>query len=184
MLLGAGVCWILAGCAVHRADHFYALSALSAQAGTARTTFARQVSVQVSLPSMVDRAEMVLSSHDGITILEHERWASPLADQFAAILGQDLEARRPDLLIGDRSLQGSSLPLSKIAVEVFRFTARLGGEVSIEARWRITDAATGSVALGRGVFSAAVSAEGYSPLAGALSNCVGQLAAQLLAEMP
>jgi uncharacterized protein len=175
---------IAGGCATRRADHFYALAVQPAQTGGSHAGFARQINLRVTVPSLVDRAEMVLTSGEQVSILEHERWASPLPDQVIAILGQDIEARRADLMIAGRNLEQDKLPSSKISVEIVHWTAQRGGQLSIEARWRVSDSASGNVTVGRDVFSAALPANGYDQLAVALSACVAQLADRLIAQIP
>jgi uncharacterized lipoprotein YmbA len=175
---------VAAGCATRRADHFYALAVQPAQSSGSHTGFARQITLHVTLPSLVDRSEMVLISGEQVSILEHERWASPLPDQVIATLGQDIEARRADLIIANRSLEQGKLPSSKISVEIVHWSAQRGGRLSIEARWRVTDSVSGNVSVGRDIFSAALGADGYDQLAVALSACVAQLADRLVAELP
>ena len=175
------------GCVIHGTDHFYTLSAQpspSNQSNGPRAAFARQVSVRLTLPSLVDRSELVLNSHDQVTILEHERWASPLSDQFASILGQDIEARRADLVITNRSLEQKDVPQSRITVEVVRISAQRAGGVSLEARWRIVDSASGNATVGRDTFVATMVSGDYSQLPAALSQCIAQLAEQLIAQLP
>ena len=53
---------LLCACATSRPDHFYILSPLPQGAGDARTTPATQMWLRVTLPSLVDRSEMVLNT--------------------------------------------------------------------------------------------------------------------------
>jgi len=175
---------LMTGCATWRADHFYTLSAESWQAGVGHAAFTRQVSLQVTLPSLMDRSELVLTARDQVIILEHERWASPLLDQLTSTLGQDLEARRADLVVANRSIEQGKLPASKISVEIVRWTAQLGGQVSIETRWRVKDSVSGNVSMGREIFFAPTAPDGYAQVAAALSACVAQLADKLVAQLP
>jgi uncharacterized protein len=177
----------VAGCVIHRTDHFYTLSAEpspSNQSSAPRSAFGRQVSVHLTLPSLVDRSELVLNTNDQVTILEHERWASPLPDQFTSTLGQDIEARRPDLVITNRNLEQKDLPLSRITVEVVRISAQRAGRVSLEARWRIVDSTSGNTTVGRDTFVATMVSADYSQLASTLSQCIAQLAEKLIAQLP
>ncbi len=173
-----------AGCVTRQADHFYALAAQPAPSRSAHAAFARQITLHVTVPSLVDRAEMVLTSGAQVSILEHERWASPLPDQVIAILGQDIETRRGDVVITDRALEQEKLPSSKISVEIVHWTAQRSGQLSIETRWRVLDSSSGNVSVGRETFSAPLDAEGYDHLAVALSACVAQLADRLVTEIP
>jgi uncharacterized protein len=177
--------WVMvAGCATRRADHFYALSVEPAQTNSSRTGFARQIGLHVTLPSLVDRSELVLTARDQVSILEHERWASPLLDQFTSTLGQDIEARRTDLVVTNRSLEQGKLPSSKISLEIVRWTAQRGGQVSLETRWRVTDSISGNESVGRDIVSASMASDDYEQVAAALSGCIAQLAEKLVAQVP
>jgi hypothetical protein len=99
------LCTLLAGaCALSSPDHFYALDSENSPALKARSAFAMQINLHVSLPMMVDRSEIILSNANGVSILEHERWAAPLPEQFSTTLGQDIEARRPDVIVASRGV--------------------------------------------------------------------------------
>jgi uncharacterized protein len=174
----------LTGCLTHSPDHFYALTAQTAAPSPRGASFVRQVSLHVTLPSLVDRGELVLAAHDQVTIVEHERWASPLLDQITSVLGQDMEARRPDLVVANRSLEQGALPLSRISIEIVRLAAERGGRVSLETRWRVNDSVTGNAMVGRDSFTAPVASNDYAQIAAALSQCVAQLADALIARLP
>ena len=177
-------CVMASGCAASRPDHFYALSVQPAQTHASGTGFGRQIGLHVTLPSLVDRSELVLNSHDQVSILEHQRWASPLLDQFSSTLGQDIEARRADLIIANRSLEQGKLPSSKISLEIVSWTAQRGGQVSLETRWRITDSVSANVTVGRDTVSAPMDSDGYEQIAAAISRCIAQLADKLVAQIP
>jgi uncharacterized lipoprotein YmbA len=175
---------LLTSCASRQRDHFYVLDARPVSAGESRTQFAQQVTLRVSVPTMVDRAEIVLIPPGGVTVLDHERWAAPLADLVTTTLGQDIERRRTDIIVLPRSAEQSSIPLFRIAVEIDEVTARLGGAVSIETHWRVTDARSGKVSLGREVFSSPTHPQSYTMVASALSDCIALLADRLVREIP
>lgn len=172
------------GCAARQPDHFYVLDARPAGARESRTQFDRQVTLRVTVPSLVDRAEMVLQTQSGVTVLDHERWAAPLADLVTATLSQDIERRRGDLVVLPRSADQAGIPLTRIALEIDHVTARLGDQVSIETHWRITDARTGKVSIGRDVLSSSQRPQNYADIASALSDCIALLAERLVREIP
>lgn len=175
---------LLGGCVSRQHDHFYALDARPAGAGTSRSQFDRQVTLQVTVPSMVDRGEMVLTTQSGVAVLDHERWAAPLADLVTATLGQDIERRRNDVVVLSRSADHSGVPLVKMVVEIDRVTARLGDHITIETHWRVTDAHTGRETLGRDTFVSSEQAQTYAEVAAALSGCIALLADRLAMLIP
>ena len=172
------------GCASRQRDHFYVLDAQPAGPIPSRSQFDRQVTLQVTVPSLVDRGEMVLTTSGGVIVLDHERWAAPLADLVTATLGRDIERRRSDVVVLPRSADQAGIPLIRIVVEIDQVTARMGDPVAIETHWRVTDARTGKVSIGREDFSSPQRPQSYSEVAGALSACIALLAERLVREIP
>jgi uncharacterized lipoprotein YmbA len=180
------VCFLslLSACAASRPDHFYILSTQPQGASAARTTPATQVSLRVTLPSLVDRSEMILNTAtNGVIVLEHERWAAPLADLTTQTLARDLELRRSDMLVAAQNAGRSDATAVKVTVELVQITVRSGGRVSIEAHWRIVDPRAGADVVGSEVFSAPVAQDGYAAVPQALSECLGLLADRLTGQM-
>jgi hypothetical protein len=176
---------LLCACATNRPDHFYVLSTQPQGPGEPRKSPAIQATLKVTLPSLVDRSELVLNtSADGVTVLEHERWAAPLADLLTQTLARDIERRRVDMLV---SVPGASRPASvdlKLAIDIVQWTVHRGGQASIEAHWRIIDAHSGRETVGAEVFSAAAASNGYADIASALSGSVAMLADRVVAQLP
>jgi uncharacterized protein len=186
-LLGALIgfwCVPNSGCATRQPDHFYVLSAQPAGARESRAQFDRQVSLRVTVPSLVDRGEMVLMTPNGVTVLEHERWAAPLADLVTTTLGQDIERRRGDVVVLPRSADQPDIPLIKISIQIDQVTAHLGDQVIIETHWRVTDPRTGKVSIGRDAFASSQRPQSYMDVASALSACIALLADRLVREIP
>ena len=172
----------LCGC-VGQPDHFYALNTVpdGARVAGAPTIHVR---LQVTIPSLMDRNEMVLyTSRNGIVILDHERWAAPLADQVSQTLARDIEGRRSDIFVGDRGFDRSAAPPVTLKVDIVRMSAERGGRASIEAHWRIVDTGAGVDELGSGSFAAAMTGDGYADVAQAYSQALSDLAERLAAEV-
>ena len=82
----------------------------------------------VSLPPVIDRRQMVVvTTTDQLLVLEHQRWAAPLSELVAQTLARDIEERRADVLVADRSFDQASLIPVKIRVDVVRMSVREGG---------------------------------------------------------
>ncbi len=175
---------LASGCATRQRDHFYVLDAQAAGSNESRTQFDRQIALRVTIPSLVDRGEMVLTSSGSVTVLDHERWAAPLADLVTATLGRDIERRRGDVLVLRSGPDQTGIPLVEITVEIDQVTARLGDQVAIETHWRVTDTHTGKGSIGRDAFASPQRAQSYAEVAAALSTCIGQLAERLAGEIP
>jgi len=177
---------LLDACAMSHPDHFYILSTQPAGAGQARTSPAAPAALKVTLPSVVDRPEMVLNtSADDVIVQEHERWAAPLADLVTQTLARDLERRRSDLMVADSSVnRAGGGVIIKINVDVVQWTVHRGREASLEAHWRILDPRTGKDLTGGDVFSSPLGQDDYAAVAQALSQCLGLLADRLVGQLP
>jgi uncharacterized protein len=183
-LLFVCILTVVWGCASRQRDHFYALDTHGSRAPLSRVGFERQVTLRISVPSIVDRPEMVLTTGGGIAVLEHERWAAPLAELMTNTLGRDIEQRRADVVVVMRGTDVTATPLVTIAVEVVQLTLRVGEPAAIETRWRITDTRSGKSTMGRDSFISEVRASNYEGIALALSGCLDLLAARLVMELP
>jgi uncharacterized lipoprotein YmbA len=174
---------LLCACATSP-DRFYILSAQPQAAAQPPSTPTTPVVLRVTLPSLVDRPEMILNtSDDGIRVLEHERWGAPLADLVAQTLGQDIERRRGDFLVSGQGAAHASGAAIKITVDVVQMTARQGDRVSIETHWRIVDPRKPVDLAGNEVVSAPLGQDGYAAIAQALSGCLGHLADRLITQI-
>jgi uncharacterized lipoprotein YmbA len=138
----------------------------------------------MSVPSLVDRYEMVLNTGStGVIVLEHERWAAPLSDLMTQALAEDIERRRPDLLVAGRALAPASGASVKLAVNVVQMSVRKGDRATIETQWRMLDG-RGTEEAGGAVFSAPLGGDNYAGVAQAVSECLGLLADRLVARIP
>ncbi len=175
---------LLSGCALNRPDHFYVLGSEDGKTLDPRTAFAAQVMLRVTLPVLVDRSEMVLMTPDGVRILEHERWAAPLGDQVAAVLGQDIETRREDVIMTSRRSTEPTVSNATVSVEVVQLSLRQGAGVRLEARWRLEDGRDGKISQGRETFAAPAADGTILSLTRSIDTCLGKLADRLVADLP
>jgi uncharacterized protein len=176
---------LLSACVTRRADHFYILNVQPQGSSEARASPALQATLKVTLPSLVDRPQMILNtSAESVVVLEHERWAAPLADLVTQTLAQDIERRRRDVLFAGQSVNHSGVSVVKISVDLMQITVRRGERASVDAHWRILDARAGKDVVGGDVFSAPLGQDDYAAVAQALSSCVGLIADRLAGQIP
>lgn len=178
----------LCACLASRPDHFYILTPQPAAADTGAAPAALRATLKVTLPSLVDRPEIVINtSAEGVAVLEHERWAAPLTDLITQALARDIEQRRPNVQVGERN-GGSAPGTYRFTVDIVQMTLRPGSQAGIEAQWRLTGASGAAVAdrglSGGVVVSAPLAAVGYTDVARALSECLGILADRLAEQLP
>jgi uncharacterized lipoprotein YmbA len=175
---------LLASCAAHP-DRFYRLSTLPDTARPPAAGYATRILLSTSIPSLVDRRELIVDAPDDrILVLEHERWAAPLSDLVSQTLARDLEQRRADVLVADRAFDQAGVKPVRIKVDIVRMSARRGGQATLEAHWRIEDAAAGVDLLGGASFSSPVEGDDYASVARAFSLCLASLADRLAEKLP
>ena len=179
VLLGASLC--LNACAT-APDQFYTLDVLPKDPASTLAPPLVHVLLKVDLPPLIDRAEMVINLSDNrVSILEHQRWAPPLSDQVAQTLARDMERRRSDLLVADRTFdRGKSEPVT-LTVDIVRLTAERGGHVRMEAHWRIVDAKVGMDVIGGDSFDNTAGDASFAAIARAYSDVLSALAERLTA---
>lgn len=183
-LAALAVLSLACACVANHSDHFYLLSVQPPGALEARTSPATEVALKVSLPSLVDRGEMIIeTAAHGVLVVEHERWAAPLADLVTDTLARDLEQRRADLLVSGPGVSHASRPVVNISIELLQLTVSQGQRASIEAHWHISDAHAGKDLVGGDVFNAPLTADSYAAVAAALSTCLAQLADRLISQI-
>ena len=176
-------CLLLAGCA-SEPDHFYALNTLPEVGRAATSAPTVHVLLSVSVPSLVDRAEMVIStSESAILVLDHERWAVPLSEQVSQTLARDIERRRDDVLVGDRGFDQASSPPVLVKVDIVRMSAQQGESATIEAHWRIEDGSVGTDLIGSDRFKVPLDGKGFTSVAKAYSQALSGLADTLTANL-
>ena len=103
------------------------------------TTLAIDVRV-VHTPPQLNRAElMVRTGPTEVTLLENERWASPVNDEIKDALRLELQRR----LGGMAGLRPAFAKLT-LDIDVQHLEAELGRDALLEASWSATLSATGS----------------------------------------
>jgi len=135
---------VLAGCSSAPVQ-YYTLTApaqspsIGGTVQTAPTAAAREplyVEVlPVGLPEMLDRAQMVVRQGDaGVTVLDRQRWASPLSDELRAALSTQLAAQ-----LGAADAAGlprqAGVPVWRVKVEVRRIDAWPGRQLQLDTDW-------------------------------------------------
>ena len=175
---------LLASCAAHP-DRFYGLSTLPGAALPPAAGYATRILLSTSIPSVMDRRELIVDAPgDRVLVLEHERWAAPLSDLVNQTLARDIEQRRADVLVADRAFDRAGIKPVRIRVEIVQMSARRGGQATLEAHWRIEDAAAQLDLLGGASFSAPIEGDDYASIARAFSLCLASLADRLAEKLP
>jgi len=158
---------------------FYVLSA-TAEPGAASVPIAIGVG-PVQLPGYTDRPQIaVRTGPNSIDFSETQRWAMPLQQAVANVLMIDLGRR----LGSDRIMAfpfALGLPRDyDVSVDFLHFEPVASGQVLVEALWRIQSPASGDeLVVRRASFSRAVAPKDFAAASAALSDALGELAAEI-----
>ena len=171
----AAVCAIAlaAGCASDPA-HFYTLSA-TATPGPATSKLSVAVG-SVSVPAAVDRPQFVVStSANVVTIDEFNRWASPLQDNIARVVAENLVA-----ILGTPRVTLFPQTVTpdvdyRVQIEVRTFESAAGKSATLNAVWTVRRTKDGKTETGRTSAQEKVQDNGFDALAAAHSRAVGQM---------
>jgi uncharacterized lipoprotein YmbA len=181
--LGAAVA-IAAGCASTPAN-FYTLSPVAVPAAPAARPSPLSVVVgPVSIPAIVDQPQIVVSTGPNqVALDEFNRWASPLADNIARVVAQDLVVilGTPRVSLFQQSL---NIPGDyRVAIEVQGFESSPGDAATLNAAWSVRRARDGKSESGRTSVREQATGKGFDALAGAHSRALLQLSRDVAAAI-
>ena len=167
------VLMFIAGCA-SPPSRFYTLSAVTTIEGPPSDL---SVAVgPVSVPAAVDRPEIVVSTGPNQVQLEElERWASPLRDEIARTVAENLVSLlgTPRVTQTPQTLSGESA--YRASIEVQRFDSTPGQSAALDALWTVRRPHDDQSRTGRTSVREPVSEPGYQGLAAAHSLALARL---------
>jgi len=193
-LFVSAVALILAGCAgVADSTRYYVLSSTSAgPSGSQRipaSSAAAGVAVGVGpvvIPGYLNRAQIVTrTGGDEVEISMYHRWAEPLDNGIAQVLANELATQIGSERIAVFPWRGGIARVLdyQVAVIILRFEGSLGGQVTLDARWRVVGRDGQELALKRSTLIEPVTGSGYQPLVMGMNRLVGTLAREIAAEI-
>jgi hypothetical protein len=164
------------GCASPSAPRYHTLQAADRPApreGLAPAGGGPQILLEpVRVPAQVDQPQWLVRMPDeSLALLEQERWASPLRDEFRLALREILVRRFGAIEI--RAAAGDT-PVWRIRVDVTRFES-LPGEARIDATYTVTPSAPPTGGLRCAVFLREPAGAGMPALAEAHRRAVARL---------
>lgn len=137
---------LLAACASQpRATRYYLFEpTLVAPGATVDARVSALAVGPVTVSAYLDQPQIVTRGDDEvITLREHDRWASPLADGVREVIRRRLADRLPNTSVS--LFPGAAEPAKsarRVAVDIFRLDGAAGGSARIVAQWRLFDPAT------------------------------------------
>jgi uncharacterized lipoprotein YmbA len=164
---------LTAGCA-SSPSHFYTLSA-TASPGSSVSKDSIAVG-PVSMPAAVDQPQIVVSTGTNqVTFDEFNRWASPLQDNVARVVAENLGA-----ILGTPRVTLFPLTLNvevdyRVQIEVRNFESVPGKLASLDAVWTVRRTKNGKSDTGRTSVREPVQENTYDALAAAHSRALARL---------
>jgi uncharacterized lipoprotein YmbA len=179
-LVGAASLIAALGACSSAPTHFHTLVPPSAPMTGVTAPYVIDVQA-VGVPPQVDQPSLVLRhGATGVSVLDGERWSSPLGDEIRGALTADLSAR-----LGTHDVHG--LPHAKgdkvirVQLDVRRFDSEVGGSATLEAGWSVRSGETVGAACASRASEPAGST--YDSLVEAHQRAIGQVADQVAAAV-
>lgn len=171
---------LLAACGGAK-EKYYRLSATAAPTGGSASGVSVAVG-PVSLPSYLDRAEVVFASGPNeYQIPPNALWAGSLQENISRTVAADLGG-----ILGSGNVRASVergfKPRYRVALEVRQFHGISGREAVLDLSWRI-ERDGGTIARGSRDFRERIVGDGYEPLVAAESRLLGQAARTIAASL-
>jgi uncharacterized lipoprotein YmbA len=172
---------LVPGCA-STPPRFFSVSALATAASTSS-----DVSVivgPVSVPSSVDRPQFVLTTGaNQVSIDEFNRWASPLQDNLAGVVAENLSA----LLGTSRVLLSQSSTSAeadyRVQIDIWNFESVPDQSASLGSVWTVRRLKDGKTVSGRTTAREPVEGAGFAALAAAHSRATLRLSTDIAAAL-
>ena len=172
---GCALAALATGCSTP-ASHFYTLSHVAPPAAAPVASELSVVVGPVSIPASVDMPQMVVNTGPNeVSLDEFNRWASPLQNNIARVVAEDLVA-----LLGTPyvSLFQASLNAPadyRVAIEVQTFESTLGVAATLNAAWIVRRTRDGKTQAGRTSVREPVPEKTYDALAAAHSRAIARM---------
>jgi uncharacterized lipoprotein YmbA len=128
----------LVACGTAAPPHFHSLmpTEIAARSGAPAASGVVVRLEPIRMPAQVDQPQwLVQLGDDSMAVLEQERWASPLRDEFQ-------QALLEELIVGQGAIDARTQPapgtVARVAIDVRRFDSLPGREARIQGSWTIT----------------------------------------------
>ena len=140
----------------------------------------------VIIPGYLDRIQIVSRTAAGrVEISTFHRWAEPLGDGIARTLAEEIAARVPTervVAFPWRGVVARTLQY-QVVVAVVRFDGRPGGDITLDARWRILGRDGNELAFRRSTVIETAAGSGYEPMVAAMTRALLALGQEIASEI-
>ncbi len=169
------------GCA-STPSSFYTLNSV---ATTAAASSGYSVAVgPVSVPATVDRPQIVVRvSPNQVKLDEFNRWASPLENEIARIVAENLASLlgTPRVTVFPQSTSADAA--YRVMIDVQRFESAPGEAATLDTVWTVRRTKDGQSRAGRTTLREPVQEKSYDALVAAHSRALGQLSQEVAAAI-
>jgi len=142
----------------------------------------------IGLAGYLDRPQIVTRpAADKIDLGEFDQWGEPLREGITRVLAENLSRQMPSARFAVFPWRTLESVRYQVVVDVTRFDGPLGGDVAVEARWRILEASGKEVAGTMTRLAQSTGGAGYSQTVSSMSRALGALSleiARALAALP
>jgi uncharacterized protein len=174
----ATVC-VIAACAAGcrtPASHLYTLTPAAASGGAAAPSNVSVVVGPVSIPAIVDTPQIVVTTGPNeVSQDEFNRWASPLQNNIARVVAQDLVAILGTGRITLLQEGAQSKPDYQVVIAVQSFESVPGDAATLNAVWTVRRARDDKTETGRSNLHEPAQQKGYDALVAAHSRALARL---------
>lgn len=133
----------------------------------------------VTLPRYLERINIVTRRDSELEVAEFDRWGEPLSESVPRLIAADLATLlRTDHIVMFPWSMGSTID-QQIVVDVLHFEGVSGGDVVLEARWRVLGPDKQEVLLRHSVVREPAGEAGYPALVAAMSRSAGVLSREI-----
>lgn len=134
----------------------------------------------VSVPSVIDRPQIVVTTGaNQVTVDEFSRWASPVQDNLARVVADNLVAAlgTPRVMLYQSPL-GAEVDY-RVQIEVRNFESTPGKYASLDALWSVRRLKDGKTETGHTILRESVDGEGFDGLAAAHSRGIAKMSQEI-----
>ncbi len=138
----------------------------------------------VRLPGLLDRPQIVTRRGvDEITQAEFDRWAEPLSDSVPRVLAENLAALQKTDRVAIFPWDPAGSVQYQLVVDVMRFDGAVGGDVVLDARWRILATDGKELEVNRSVLTQPTGRTGYQAVVTAMSRALAAFGREIAATL-
>jgi uncharacterized lipoprotein YmbA len=179
----------LTGCGTSTPSKFYMLNAVANPVKkSSQTEPERQVYIgvgPVEFPAYLDRHQIVTRVDENqVNLAMFHEWAEPLKDNFIRVFVENLSALDTRGLFVVYPMRGPASVDIQLEMEVVRLDGKLGGDVSLVARWAIFRKNRGEMPMtGKTEITEPTGSPDYRSLVAAQSRAVEALSREISAHI-